>query len=191
MPRIREDIKHISQRDIDAFTMLWNTHHAPRELLDISDNRLKTYEHQGLIDRCRSLDGKEVIRCTEKGRQYIGKLPEFAGRRPYSSPTATTHNCELAEIFKRLSPEQRENYRTEQEVADMYKEQMEHLREHDHDRWEQLREREWSPPDGAIVSDSGIEQMIEIVTENYSGSDLEIKLVCSEVLNAPIEFYRV
>ena len=190
MPRIPKDIQHISERDTKAFRLLWNTEHSPRHLLDLTEHRIKTLERQGLVDKCRDINGNEIIRCTVKGRDYIGKLPDFQERKPYVSSTATAHNCELARIYSTLSPDQQEHWRTERELADLYEQRMEELRYSDYDRWREYENREWSSCDGAIVSDSGeVEQIIEVITNNYG--DLEIKVICSEVLNAPIEFYKI
>ena len=189
MPR-KAKIAHISERDRAAFRMLWNVQHIPRNLLNLSDNRLKTYLQQGLVERCFNVKGEEIICCTKKGRTYIAKLPEFWDRKPYASSHAAKHNCELARIYSTLTPEQQINWRTEKEVAELYNDRMDELRERDYDRWCYYMEREYSPCDCMILDASGgVEQLIEVYTNNYG--ELDVKITCSEVLEAPLNFYKV
>lgn len=194
MPRRSAAIKQVYPRDMVVFRMLFNVQHCERELLKIPDNRLKTMENQKLIARCRNLDNQEIICLTNKGRDYIAKLPEFSGRKPYVASTAAKHNCELARIYASLSPEQQNRWITEKEIADRFEEQMEYLREHDFDRWCEFQNREWSACDGGLANENGegegeIEQLFEVVTDNYG--DLDIKIICSQVLNCSIEFHKV
>lgn len=188
MPRSSVGIRHVNERDMEAFRVLWNCQHIERAKLPLTDNRLKVYEKQGLIDRCRDTNDKQIIRCTAKGRKYISKLPEFAGRKPYISHTATAHNCRLAEAYLSLTPEQQRNWRTERELSDLYHERLADLWQHDYDRWCELREREWSSCDGGVVEGEQVIMLVEVITENYT--TLELKEAYGEVMNTPITYYK-
>ena len=40
-----------------------------------------------------------------------------------------------------------------------------------------------------LDASGGIEQLIEVYTNNYG--ELDVKIICSEVLEAPLNFYKV
>lgn len=191
MPRTSK-ISHISQRDTEAFRMLFNLNHVPRQYLNVTNNRLHTYESSGLIQRIFTTKNEELIKCTAKGRDYISKQSEFWNRTPYVSAFAPKHNARLASVYASLTKEEQAGWITEKEVARLYEERLDYIREHDHDRWEQLREQQWSPPDAAVVNTTTgeIEMLIEVTTGNYGEAELEMKLCCSQVLDTEISFYK-
>ena len=173
MGRRSNYINHISERDMDAFRILWNCQHVPRELLKISDNRLESYRKQGIVDVCKNKDNETIIRCNAKGHKYLSKLDEFKDRKPYQSPTATAHNVKLAETYSSLSREEQQAWRTEKELREFYNSRLEEIRTHDHDRWEQLRDTPAAAPDGGIVISGEIQIIYEIVTGTYGQAELE------------------
>lgn len=173
MGRRANYINHIAERDIDAFRMLWNCQHVPRELLRVSDNRIESYRKQGIIDVCKNKDNQTIIRCNVKGHKYLSKLDEFKDRKPYQSPTAANHNIKLAETYSKLSREEQQAWRTEKELRELYNERMEELRTHDHDRWEQLRDKPASASDGGVVINGEIQMIYEVITGTYGQAELE------------------
>lgn len=173
MGRRASYINHIAERDMDAFRLLWNCQHVPRELLKVSDNRIESYRKQGIIDICKNKDNETIIRCNTKGHKYLSKLDEFKDRKPYQSPTAAVHNIKLAETYSKLSREEQQNWRTEKELRELYNERLEELRTHDHDRWERIRDITASAADGGIVINGEIQMVYEITTGTYGQAELE------------------
>lgn len=189
MPRVPKAIQVINERDMVTFRVLFNCNHVAHDKTPISISRAKTYEKMGLVNLCRDIDNRVILRCTAKGRSYISKLPEFAGRKPYINYAAAEHNCKLAEIYLGLSADQQRHWRTEREQADMYQDRLHELREHDYDRWKELVDKPYSPCDAAIVSESGQIELIEVVTDHYRG--VEDKETYAQVMSAEVTYYKI
>ena len=190
MPRQPNPILHISFRDINALRMLWCVEHAPKELLNLTDSRITTLCKLGYVQKCKNLNNSDIIRCTDKGRKFISKLPSFENRRAYVSSFAPEHNIKLAYIYASLSYEQQLHWATEHELAGMYRDRLDELRYTDYDRWKELIDRPWSPADGGLVSEAGeLEQAIEVITNHYG--DLEVKETFAQVMSSPIEYYKI
>ena len=191
MGRKAHYINHVSDRDIEAFRILFNCQHVPRDLLRISDNRLESYRKEGIITVCRTLENNQpVIKFTDKGYSYIKKLDDFKGRVPYKSTTAAQHNMKLAEIYSKLSREDQLNWKTEKELNLYYNERMEYLREHEHDRYEELRDLKVSTADGGVVVSGQVTMLYEIVTGSYGQAELEAHEAYAEVLDTQITMER-
>lgn len=173
MGRRSSYISHISEKDYEAFRILWNCQHIPKELMPISNNRIESYRKQGIIDICKNKNNETIIRCTDKGYKYISKLDDFRDRKPYKSTTAAEHNCKLAQIYSQLTKEEQLAWRTEKELKDMYNERLEELRDRDAGRWEQLRNITVSASDGGVVINSEIQMLYEVVTGTYGQAELE------------------
>ncbi|MEG2584309.1 MAG: hypothetical protein RR846_09850 [Oscillospiraceae bacterium] len=189
MPRRPTGLAHISEKDMAAFRMLWCVEHTPRQLLNLTDSRIKALSKLGYIECCRNAKNVPIIHCTKAGRNFISQLPGFENRRAYVSTHSPAHNCKLATIYAEKSPEQQQNWRTERELAELCHDRMGELRQQDFDRWSDLQSSPWSPADGGVMSDSGeLEEAIEVITVNYG--DLECKEVFARVLDAPISYYK-
>ena len=190
MPRPGLSINRILPSDTKAFRLLWNTEHVPRDLLEIGDRRLRTYVSMGLVKQCVNTKNESVIMCTSKGRDYISKLPDFAGRSPYISSSACNHNCELAKVYTALPEEQQKQWVTEREILNMCRDRLDDIYQQDFGRWLDLTEKEMSPCDGGVMNLEGrLEVMYEIITDNYG--NLDSKEVCGQILETNIEYTRV
>ena len=97
MSRKSQYITKLNNRDIQSLRLLYFAHHIPRSLMKASDSRLRSYEKQGLVEKCVSISTNEAIyKCTDKGRSFIGKLDGFQGHKPYINANSSEHNSLLA-----------------------------------------------------------------------------------------------
>ncbi len=190
MSRKAEYITKLNNRDIQSFRLLYFAHHIPRSLMKASDSRLRAYEKQGLVERCVSLSTNETIyRCTDKGRNYIGKLDTFRGHKPYINANCPEHNCLLAYQIASLPQQLQEKWYSERDLYDMYKNTLDEMKQYDNDRWEQFNKLTASTCDGGVVLEHSIE-LVEIITNHYGDADIEAKEVFSEVLSANINYFH-
>ena len=190
MSRKSQYINKLNNRDIQSFRLLYFAHHIPRSLMKASDSRLRSYEKQGLVEKCVSISTNEVIyKCTDKGRSFIGKLDGFRGHKPYINANASEHNSILAYRIANLPQYQQEQWYSERDLHDMYQNRLDELRHTDYERWEQLSKLSASACDGGVITESHIE-LVEVITDHYNQTMLEEKEVFSQVLSANLTFYH-
>ncbi len=190
MARKSEYITKLNNRDIQSFRLLYFAHHIPRSLMKASDNRIRSYEKQGLVEKCVSISSNETIyKCTDKGRKFIGKLDGFRGHKPYINANSSEHNSLLAQQIASLPQQLQEKWYSERDLHDLYQNKLEELKLTDYDKWEQLSKMQASACDGGIITESHIE-LIEITTDHYSQTDIELKEVFSQVLSANINYFH-
>lgn len=190
MGRKSEYINKLNNRDTQSFRLLYFAHHVPRSLLLATDSRLRSYEKQGLVQKCVSISTNETIyKCTDKGRSFIGKLDGFQGHKPYVNANSSEHNSLLAYHIANLPTHLQEQWHSERDLHDIYQNRLEELRYTDYERWEQLSKMTASSCDGGIITESHIE-LVEIITNHYNQTMLEQKEVFSQVLSANINFYH-
>ena len=190
MSRKSQYITKLNNRDIQSFRLLYFAHHIPRSLMKASDCRLRSYEKQGLVEKCVSISTNEAIyKCTDKGRSFIGKLDGFQGHKPYINANSSEHNSLLAYHIANLPQHQQEKWHSERDLHDMYQNRLDELRHTDYERWEQLSKLSASACDGGVITESHIE-LVEVITDHYNQTMLEEKEVFSQVLSANLTFYH-
>lgn len=99
-----------------------------------------------------------------------------------------THDLCIAERYLSLSPEEQDIWQTETEVRDRLEQQIQ--ASHDLDAEDALRSGKLSAPDAVYQSQDGTEVAFEVVTNNYSMTDIQAKMGAAELLHCSFEGVR-
>lgn len=190
MSRKSQYINSINNRDIQSFRLLFYAHHVPRSLMRASDSRLRSYEKQGLVEKCVSIGtGEAVYKCTDKGRNFIGKLDGFAGHKPYLNANSSEHNCLLAQQIASLPDNLQAGWYSERDLWGMYQDRLDEIRQSDYDRWEELSRANASAVDGGVVV-GGEMVLVEVISEHYNSIALESKENFATVLGTGVHYFH-
>lgn len=189
-------IKTINGRDIEFLNGLRvsGVCNLQLSLNIITANRLKTFELNHIIERCRATDGTEIYRFTDKAKAWVTKnVPQLADHSYYRS-NSYKHDLALFERYINLSSTQRKSVLAEAEIRDKFREHLENLREQDISRYnllsEQLRTHEISMPDMCYMS-NGHEVYFEVTTSAYGTAELAAKEAFASEMGATIEYHKI
>ena len=190
MGRKSQFINKLNNRDIQAFRLLFYAHHVPRSLMKATDSRLRSYEKQGLVEKCISANtGETIYKCTDKGRTFIGKLDGFAGHKPYMNANSSEHNSLLAQQIASLPEQLQANWYSERDLWGMYQDRLEEMRINDYERWEEMSKANASACDGGVVV-GGELVLVEIITNHYGEIELESKENFASCLGVGVNYFH-
>lgn len=192
-------IRLINQRDIQAMQAMRCCGYMNRTQLKhfLTDSRIKAFCHEGVIERCLYQKGKEQIECyrfSRGGFQWCEKHMEEMNSRSLYRSASPLHDIAIANKYLSLSLDQRETWRTEQELRGQFEQMLDKLREEDFSRWVQLKDmweqNQISVPDGAY-QDGEHTVLYECITNNYSEADLQAKEEYSLAVNLEIQYQKI
>lgn len=186
-------IKAINSRDREFLNGLRVSGYCDRQqaLHFISTNRLRTFELNHIIEKCRAVNGTEIYRFTDRGKAWVMKtVPELTDRSFYRSNGFIS----LFERYKQLTPEERKTVLSETEIRDKFKEHLENLREQDIAKYnqlsEQLRTHEISMPD-LCYTQNGKDVYYEVTTSSYGAAEIQEKESFASEMGATIEYHKI
>lgn len=189
-------IKTINARDVEFINGLRVAGVCNRQqaLNLITANRLRVFELNHIIERCRATDGTEIYRFTDKGKTWVSiNIPELSDRSLYRS-NSYKHDIALYERYLKLSSTEKRTVLSESEIRDRFKEHLENLHEQDIARYnqlsEQLRNHEISMPDMCYMSD-GHEVFYEVTTPSYGSLEYAAKEAFATEMGATIEYHKI
>ena len=167
-------------KDREAYNLLLNCRHCLKDQLNnfISDNRIKQYQHQKLIERVDYKNGF-CYRLTDKGYKEFDRQLGKENMRYHSQSIA--HDIMLSYKYIQIHKEN-ENiiWKNEEDLKSIKRDMIKELKEQgNYERMEQLERM--SVPDSLYIND-GISIGYDVVTDNYSNMDIQLKEeFCNEV----------
>lgn len=165
-------------RDRLALTALSNCGFVTKTQLNnyIKDNRINSYIKEKLIVKSIHVDNKNnsvtAYKLTNKGKEVLTK--NFGVTNHYSA-RSISHDIKLSNRYFTLSEKEQATWRTESHIRDLFNTKMEQIREQDLDRYREITEQKISMPDCSYTLETGIEVYFEVITINYTQSDIEAK----------------
>lgn len=169
-----------------------------KEHLRVADRRIENFCRDHYLEKCSFIDSRtqqtiDVYRLSKKGQELCReqlRLDSF-----YSSKVF--HDLALAEKYFSLSESERVSWKTESELRQHFREQSEELnklREEGRDQEaEELENCIWekvSAIDASYVNDEGIEQGIEVITNNYGEAEVTAKSEFAQRLGIQLQFVK-
>lgn len=164
-----------------------------KEDLGQADRRIKNFTRDGYIEKVSYLNKKTknaefAYRLTDKGKTLCTNNVSV---NSFYKSSSVNHDLGLANIYFSLEQENRDNWITENEWRDIFKEHIEKLDFTERDRYrEMLENRQISPADGGYIDRTGNLVAVEIITSSYRQNDIQAKEVFAETLNAEYNQYR-
>lgn len=192
-------IKQINQRDIQSMQTMRCCGYMNRTQLKhfLTDSRIKAFCHEGVIERCLYQRRKKQIECyrfSRRGFQWCEKHIEEMNSRSLYRSASPLHDMAITNKYLSLPIEQRETWRTEQELRSQFEQMLDKLREEDFSRWIQLKEmweqNQISVPDGAYQDGERI-VLFECVTNNYGEVELQAKEEFSLAMQLEIQYQKI
>lgn len=170
-----KEIKILYEKDYQALHMLGcccNVSIDELKELGLSNNRINTYIRSGVVEYGQS-EEEDYVRTTIAGRNYIEENTEIS--KCYVS-NSREHDAKLVGVYNSLSESEKETWQTERDLKYI-------ANESDIDMSDK------SPTDAAYTSDNGDYICVEIVTSNYSETDIEEKELFAASLGGSYEQY--
>lgn len=190
-------IKNFFYRDQKAFMSVDRCGHVTHEQLRnfVADSRIKNYIRDGYMTRevFTKPNGTTMqgYKLTRQGREFVEKNYGF---KDHQHAQSINHDLGIANKYFSLNEEQRETWRTETELRNLFEEQLNNLYKTDYDRYteirEQLENREISMPDCSYVTEQGIEVAYEVITNSYGIAEIEAKERYIEITKMAYETER-
>lgn len=195
MSRQAHYISRLSSKDEKLLYVLKNAQHVSQAqiLLMITRSRVENFLKEGVIRKVHYIaDGRQqtAYELTRKGQQFIKERYPQWGNAFYSSGTAIRHNIELASQV--MLHADTKTWINERELRNIVIDRIVDSGEMRFHYLQQMENRELSIPDGAIVNrETGqIEELIEIVNDNYGNPELAAKEIAADVLGVSVSFVR-
>ena len=196
MARKSHYIKNLNYRDVQAIKSLGRCGYVTHNQLNtfLKDNRISNYQKEGLIIKDIYTDNKNnsitAYKLTDKGKDLA---IQHGVTKPYQSQSIA-HDRNIADRYFTLNHDERETWKTENEIREKFLEELERIREQDQvrarDIEDELRDRQISMPDCSYTTEQGVEIYYESVTNNYGQEELEAKERAIEILKTDNTTYE-
>lgn len=190
-------IKNFFYRDQKALMSVSRCGHVTHQQLKnfVADSRIKNYIRDGYMTRevFTKPNGitMEGYKLTRQGREFVEKNYGF---RDHQHAQSLNHDLGIANKYFSLTEEQRETWRTETELRNLFEEQLNNLYKTDYDSYQEIREqldtRQISMPDCSYVTEQGIEVAYEVITNSYGITELQAKERYIEITKMQYETER-
>ena len=166
--------------------------------LGYTDTRIKNRScgDQKIIEKigrdCKT--GEKMYRLSENGKDEATRLgiprcDQYRGQGRERTMNYE-HDRKLADVYCSLQQEERDMWKTEEQYKREIEQVREHIRTHEPERWEEVREVKMTAFDGGYVDAQGHEHYVEVITENYNGKMIESKEASAEMLGGSYHSYN-
>lgn len=178
MRRGDRKIKKLKSKDVDALKMLGRTGHVKSEILKdytgITQNRINTLKNLSYLSEVYDNNSDDrYLRLTKRGRDFVY---EQLGVVCYKS-NAPVHDSEIVDYYMKMTREEQESIQTETELQQIIRAEFE--------------EENFSPTDFSYVSSDGEVIYVEVITSNYSESQIEEKIEFVNVMGGTYNEIRI
>lgn len=196
-------MSHIYPKDKRALSLLAKSGSMSRDTfhkLEISDNRIKTYQQVGLIKEVSVPDRhgngiKTFFELKDKGKTFCRQ--ECGVKHFISNGNASVHNSKVSEyIASNLTKKEIDSCLSERELQPFIESRLqEYLDRQEHDQYEELldalRNDNLSMPDIVYKTEQGTFESIEVITDNYGNTEIDSKILTCELLSIEVTFVHV
>ena len=187
MSRQKHYLQLTETKDRELVNLLNNCRHCRLEHLKeySSHNRINAYMKEKLLEKISTQQG-DIYRLTDKGYKTIDRQIGLENMRYHSQ--SIEHDLKLSDYYIKCH---RENpnleWKNEEDLKAVKRDMMEEMRQQGRFiEMEQLREM--SVPDCVIVSD--VTYAFDVVTDNYSNVDIQLKEEFCEHLEIELKIER-
>lgn len=203
MAKKKNGLSHIYPKDKRVLSLLAKSGNISRDTfhkLEISDNRIKSYQQAGFIKEVSIPDRhgngiKTFFELRDKGKNFCRQ--ECNIRHFISNGSASTHNSKVSEyIANNLTKKEIDSCLSERELQPFIESRLqEYLDKQEHDQYEELldalRNDQLSMPDVVYKTEQGTFEAIEVITDNYGNAEIDSKILTCELLSIEVTFVHV
>lgn len=172
-------------RDRLALTSMSKCGFVTREQLNnyIAKNRIDNYLKEKLIVKNTHVDNKNnsitAYKLTSKGKEVLTK--NFGVTNHYSA-RSINHDIKLSNRYFTLSEKEKESWKTEHDIRDLFNKKLDYIKENNYDRYQEILNQKISMLDCCYTTEMGQEIYFEVITINYSAEDIQAKEYTYNVL---------
>lgn len=203
MAKKKNGLSHIYPKDKRGLSLLAKSGNISRDTfhkLEISDNRIKSYQQTGFIKEVSIPDRhgngiKTFFELRDKGKNFCRQ--ECNIRHFISNGSASTHNSKVSEyIANNLTKKEIDSCLSERELQPFIESRLqEYLDKQEHDQYEELldalKNDKLSMPDIVYKTEQGTFEAVEITTDNYGNAEIDSKILTCELLSIEVTFVHV
>lgn len=165
-------------------------------LTDRRINTLSTGEMKIFVKVGRDVNTREeVYKLSDLGKERAHQLGLHRDLQYFNPNVGQNsdfrHDRELANRYCSLDRDCQDRWKTEKEYVREIKEVREHIRVHDKERWEEIKDIKYSAPDGGYINEHNQEHYIEVVTDSYDKNRIESKCQTENLLGGFMSMTRV
>lgn len=193
-------LKHIYPKDIRTMSILAKSGAMDRDTfhkMEITDNRIKSYLHAGMIKEISVVDKngngfKTYYELDKKGKDFCRQ--ECNIKHFISNANASIHNAKVSEyLVNNLSKKELDTCLSERELQPFIEDRLhEYLDKQEHDHYQELvdalQNNQLSMPDIIYKTELGTWEAIEITTDSYGNEEIESKTMTCELLSVEVTF---
>ncbi len=203
MAKKKNGLSHIYPKDKRALSLLAKSGNISRDTfhkLEISDNRIKSYQQAGFIKEVSIPDRhgngiKTFFELRDKGKNFCRQ--ECDVKHFISNGNASIHNSRVSEyIANKLTKKEIDSCLSERELQPFIESRLqEYLDKQEHDQYEELldalKNDKLSMPDIVYKTEQGTFEAVEITTDNYGNAEIDSKILTCELLSIEVTFVHV
>lgn len=203
MAKKKNGLSHIYPKDKRALSLLAKSGNISRDTfhkLEISDNRIKSYQQAGFIKEVSIPDRhgngiKTFFELRDKGKNFCRQ--ECDVKHFISNGNASIHNSRVSEyIANNLTKKEIDSCLSERELQPFIESRLqEYLDKEEHDQYEELldalKNDKLSMPDIVYKTEQGTFEAVEITTDNYGNAEIDSKILTCELLSIEVTFVHV
>lgn len=193
-------LKHVYPKDRRTMSILAKSGAMDRDTfhkLEITDNRIKSYLHAGMIRGTSVIDKngngfKTYYELDERGKEFCKQ--ECNIKHFISNANASAHNAKVSEyLTNNLSKKELDTCLSERELKPFIEDRLqEYLDKQEHDHYQELvdalQNNQLSMPDIIYKTELGTWEAIEITTDSYGNEEIESKTMTCELLSVEVTF---
>lgn len=193
-------LNHVYPKDIRCMSILAKSGAMDRDTfhkIEITDNRIKSYLHAGLIKETSVVDKngngiRTYFELGNKGKDFCRQ--ECHTKHFISNANAFSHNAKVSEyLVNNLSKKELDSCLSERELLPFIEDRLqEYLDKQEQDHYQELvaalQNNQLSMPDIIYKNELGTWEAIEITTDSYGNEEIELKTMTCELLSVEVTF---
>ena len=193
-------LNHVYPKDIRCMSILAKSGAMDRDTfhkIEITDNRIKSYLHAGLIKETSVVDKngngiRTYFELRNKGKDFCRQ--ECHTKHFISNANASSHNAKVSEyLVNNLSKKELDSCLSERELLPFIEDRLqEYLDKQEQDHYQELvaalQNNQLSMPDIIYKNELGTWEAIEITTDSYGNEEIELKTMTCELLSVEVTF---
>lgn len=193
-------LKHVYPKDRRTMSILAKSGAMDRDTfhkIEITDNRIKSYLHAGMIKEISVIDKngngfKTYYELDKKGKEFCRQ--ECNIKHFISNANASIHNAKVSEyLVNNLSKKELDTCLSERELQPFIEDRLqEYLDKQEQDHYQELvdalQNNQLSMPDIIYKTEQGTWEAIEITTDSYGNEEIESKTMTCELLSVGVTF---